>query len=184
MLSIRYTLISIPLQVSKCTIKNKPTKLQDFLGYLLNGKQCSRALSFQRKKCWTIQSKCYLCLSLRARDKKKKLPKPKVLPYNRFALSICAAVNRDQPVPLPEESNIRLSDLVSREDPTKLYKSMTKIGEGAAGEVFVATSVKSGTKVAVKKMEINNENVKLLETEIGMWSPTTMLDNYNRNYEN
>lgn len=70
--------------------------------------------------------------------------------------------------PLPEESNITLADLVSRDDPSKLYKNMTKIGEGAAGEVFVATNVKTGHKVAVKKMEINNENVKLLVTEIGI----------------
>ena len=54
--------------------------------------------------------------------------------------------------------------------PTKLYKNMNKIGEGAAGEVFVATHVKDGRKVAVKKMEINNENVKLLVTEIGKFS--------------
>lgn len=68
--------------------------------------------------------------------------------------------------PLPEESNATLSDLVSKEDPTKLYKSMTKIGEGAAGQVFVATHVKTGNKVAIKKMEINSENIKLLVTEI------------------
>lgn len=44
---------------------------------------------------------------------------------------------------------------------------MTKIGEGAAGQVFVATHVKTGNKVAIKKMEINSENIKLLVTEIG-----------------
>lgn len=45
---------------------------------------------------------------------------------------------------------------------------MLKIGEGAAGEVFGATNVKTGQKVAIKKMEINNENIKLLVTEIGI----------------
>lgn len=45
---------------------------------------------------------------------------------------------------------------------------MKKIGEGAAGEVFVATNSKTGIKVAVKKMEINNENIKLLATEISI----------------
>jgi len=61
-----------------------------------------------------------------------------------------------------------LADLVSKQDPTKLFKNMTKIGEGAAGQVFVATNVQTGSKVAVKKMEINNDNVKLLITEIGI----------------
>jgi len=73
-----------------------------------------------------------------------------------------------KPAPLPEETNTTLADLISRDDPTKTYKSMTKIGEGAAGEVFVATNVKTGQRVAVKKMEINNENIKLLVTEIGI----------------
>ncbi len=50
----------------------------------------------------------------------------------------------------------------------QVYKGMTKIGEGAAGEVYGATHTKSGQKVAVKKMEINNENIKLLATEIGI----------------
>lgn len=73
-----------------------------------------------------------------------------------------------KPVPIPEETNSTLGDLVSKEDPTKLFKSMTKIGEGAAGLVYVATNVKTGNKVAVKKMEINSENIKLLVTEIGI----------------
>lgn len=72
------------------------------------------------------------------------------------------------PQPLPEESGTTLSDLISRDDPTKVYKGMTKIGEGAAGEVYGATHVKNGLKVAIKKMEINNENIKLLVTEIGI----------------
>lgn len=37
-----------------------------------------------------------------------------------------------------------------------------------AGEVFEATHSKTGQKVAIKKMEINNENVKLLATEISI----------------
>jgi len=69
---------------------------------------------------------------------------------------------------LPAESSLTLADLVSKDDPTRIYKSMTKIGEGAAGEVFVATNVRSQLKVAVKKMEISNDNVKLLVTEIGI----------------
>ncbi|EFA75580.1 p21-activated protein kinase [Heterostelium album PN500] len=78
--------------------------------------------------------------------------------------------------PLPDESNQTLSDLVSKEDPTKIYKNMTKIGEGAAGEVFVATSSKNNKRVAIKKIEINNENAKLLVTEIAIMK-TSQHDN-------
>lgn len=68
--------------------------------------------------------------------------------------------------PLPKESNTTLGDLVSKEDPNKLYTKMKKIGEGAAGEVFAATVIKSGAKVAIKKMKVTNDSVKLLVTEI------------------
>jgi len=45
---------------------------------------------------------------------------------------------------------------------------LEKIGEGAAGEVFIATSKVKKEQVAVKKMTINPENIKLLCTEINI----------------
>jgi len=58
--------------------------------------------------------------------------------------------------------------LVNQEDPNTLYYDMKKIGEGAAGEVFVATIRKTSKKVAVKKMALNGESLKLLITEISI----------------
>ncbi|KYQ91284.1 p21-activated protein kinase [Tieghemostelium lacteum] len=85
------------------------------------------------------------------------------------AAAAAAAQNKPQsPQALPDETNMTLSELVSKEDPTKIYKNMTKIGEGAAGEVFVATSSKNNKRVAIKKIEINNDNAKLLVTEIAI----------------
>jgi len=69
--------------------------------------------------------------------------------------------------PLPEDRPQTLHELISKDDPTLLFRDMEKIGEGAAGEVFLATS-RNNRKVAVKKMEINGENMKLLITEIGI----------------
>jgi len=69
--------------------------------------------------------------------------------------------------PLPEDKTITLTELVSKNDPSTLYRDMEKIGEGAAGEVFKAF-IGNGKQVAVKKMEINGENMKLLITEIGI----------------
>mmetsp|Transcript_29622 Transcript_29622/g.33002 ORF Transcript_29622/g.33002 Transcript_29622/m.33002 type:complete len:487 (-) Transcript_29622:165-1625(-) len=69
-------------------------------------------------------------------------------------------------VPLPDhEGQLILQELVSASTPDT-YKNYKKIGEGAAGEVYVATDCKSGERVAVKKMPINGENQKLLCTEI------------------
>lgn len=59
-------------------------------------------------------------------------------------------------------------DLISKEDPNTIYTNMKKVGEGAAGEVFLATDSRKNLKVAIKKMELNNQNVKLLVTEIGI----------------
>jgi len=75
---------------------------------------------------------------------------------------------RNRPQPLPEDRPQTLQELVSKENPIAIYVRMEKIGEGAAGEVFVADDRKTSKKVAVKKMEINSENVKLLITEIGI----------------
>jgi Protein kinase domain/P21-Rho-binding domain len=71
-------------------------------------------------------------------------------------------------VELPEEKALTLDQLVSSDDPMKLYKDFLKIGEGAAGEVFVATHTKTGGKVAIKKMALNGESLKLLITEISI----------------
>jgi len=49
-----------------------------------------------------------------------------------------------------------------------IYGDAKKVGEGAAGEVFLATDCRDGQKVAIKKMPLNNQNMKLLVTEIGI----------------
>ncbi len=57
---------------------------------------------------------------------------------------------------------------MSQDDPNSIYSNQKKIGEGAAGEVFVATDSRSGLRVAVKKMPLNAQNMKLLVTEISI----------------
>lgn len=62
---------------------------------------------------------------------------------------------------------MKLDELINTSvDPTTLYPDMRKIGEGAAGEVFLATDSQTGRRVAVKKMALNAQNLKLLSTEI------------------
>jgi len=72
------------------------------------------------------------------------------------------------PAALPTEKNVTLDELVSKEDPTKLYTNMKKVGEGAAGEVFVATDTKKNRNVAIKKMTLGSQNMKLVLVEIGI----------------
>lgn len=73
------------------------------------------------------------------------------------------------PKSMPEEAEtITLSSLCSAEAPGALFMGLTLIGEGAAGKVYLGTFVKNGKQVAIKKMEINSENEKLLATEISI----------------
>jgi len=58
--------------------------------------------------------------------------------------------------------------LISKDDPKQIYREARKIGEGAAGEVFVATNFKTKLKVAIKKMALNNDSLNLLVTEISI----------------
>lgn len=69
---------------------------------------------------------------------------------------------------VPSDFVVCLKDFVSKEDPNMLYSDMTKVGEGAAGEVFMAINSKTGERVAVKKMAINKDNIKMLSTEIAI----------------
>eukprot|EP00002_Diphylleia_rotans_P015529 TRINITY_DN3009_c0_g1_i2.p1 TRINITY_DN3009_c0_g1~~TRINITY_DN3009_c0_g1_i2.p1 ORF type:complete len:392 (-),score=94.89 TRINITY_DN3009_c0_g1_i2:118-1293(-) len=79
---------------------------------------------------------------------------------SRLVDSICivADVNIDQ---------IPLSDLVRHESPASLFKIDAKLGEGASGSVFSASSLKNGDKVALKKIDMTlNANDKLIKAEI------------------
>jgi len=78
------------------------------------------------------------------------------------------AVPTKYALPSAASLQVNLKDIVSDGIATELYVDFNKIGEGAAGEVFLATSTKTGQKVAVKQMPINNENMKLLITEISI----------------
>jgi len=66
------------------------------------------------------------------------------------------------------ESQYTLKDLCGDPATKELYSNLEKIGEGAAGEVFIATSKERNEQVAIKKMAINHDNVKLLCTEISI----------------
>jgi len=100
---------------------------------------------------------------------KAQAPKPQQQPKQQAPLSASSEEGYYQDsTTLPEEREINLKDLLCREDPSNIYLDAKKVGEGAAGEVFLATDSRTGDKVAIKKMPLNNQNMKLLVTEIGI----------------
>jgi len=74
----------------------------------------------------------------------------------------------ESPILPKTELQLSLKELCSDPSNKDQYQDMEKIGEGAAGEVFIATSNSRKEQVAVKKMLINPENLKLLCTEINI----------------
>jgi len=76
--------------------------------------------------------------------------------------------HEDEPILPKTELQLSLKELCSDSSSKDLYTDMEKIGEGAAGEVFIANSRSRGEQVAVKKMTINPDNMKLLCTEINI----------------
>eukprot|EP01114_Cavostelium_apophysatum_P012705 TRINITY_DN2903_c0_g1_i1.p1 TRINITY_DN2903_c0_g1~~TRINITY_DN2903_c0_g1_i1.p1 ORF type:complete len:530 (+),score=123.23 TRINITY_DN2903_c0_g1_i1:167-1756(+) len=71
----------------------------------------------------------------------------------------------EQPMP-KHEVPPSLEELVSNVDPYSLYSGLVKIGEGAFGDVWQATDLRTGQKVAIKKMEITKKNMKYIINEI------------------
>eukprot|EP00727_Mastigamoeba_balamuthi_P007229 m51a1_g3126 putative p21-activated protein kinase (1692) ;mRNA; r:238069-245770 len=71
------------------------------------------------------------------------------------------------PGPATKEQ-LSLTDLAANEDLSDKYTDRWKLGEGAAGDVCVATMKGTGRKVVIKSRTINSQNAKLIAAEISM----------------
>ncbi|KAG1144943.1 hypothetical protein G6F37_007427 [Rhizopus arrhizus] len=56
----------------------------------------------------------------------------------------------------------KLRSVVSKGDPNECYKRVKRVGQGASGSVFVAVSLATNTKVAVKQMDLSTQPRKEL----------------------
>lgn len=59
-----------------------------------------------------------------------------------------------------EEVIARLREICTDADPTKLYRSLVKIGQGASGGVFTAYQVGTNLSVAIKQMNLEQQPKK------------------------
>ncbi|CAO3591927.1 unnamed protein product [Absidia cylindrospora] len=61
----------------------------------------------------------------------------------------------------------RLRSVVSKDDPSLLYKRSKRIGQGASGSVYLATHMTSNTKLAIKQMDLTKQSrLDLIVNEI------------------
>ncbi|KAI0920347.1 hypothetical protein AcW1_002116 [Taiwanofungus camphoratus] len=56
----------------------------------------------------------------------------------------------------------KLRSVVSQDDPKTLYSKIRKVGQGASGHVYVAKTLATGKKVAIKEMDLSNQPRKEL----------------------
>lgn len=61
----------------------------------------------------------------------------------------------------------QLRSVVTPGDPNDLYKKLKRVGQGASGSVYVAISLATNTKIAIKQMDLGHQPRKdLIVTEI------------------
>jgi serine/threonine protein kinase len=60
----------------------------------------------------------------------------------------------------------KLEELVKFSDPNSVYQQGKKVGEGAAGSVYIGTERATGRSVAIKTMQLTVQNKPLIATEI------------------
>lgn len=56
----------------------------------------------------------------------------------------------------------KLRAVVSKEDPNTLYAKIKKVGQGASGSVYVAKTLATGKRVAIKQMDLAQQPRKEL----------------------
>ncbi|KAL6308798.1 kinase-like domain-containing protein [Sparassis latifolia] len=56
----------------------------------------------------------------------------------------------------------KLRSVVSEDDPKTMYSKIRKVGQGASGHVYVAKTLATGKKVAIKEMDLSNQPRKEL----------------------
>jgi hypothetical protein len=89
-------------------------------------------------------------------------------PYKLRTGETIPAPELPQPLPKADGKPKSLDDLVKHENPMKHFCSVTKIGEGTFGEVFVGTDRRTLEKVAIKKMDLHDNYEEDLISEIEM----------------
>ncbi|CAG8782735.1 3960_t:CDS:2, partial [Gigaspora margarita] len=104
-------------------------------------------------------------------SQQQRTPSPNPPQQQQAAQPPKQAPKQQQKKPAPEkristmtEAQImeKLRSVVSPGDPTALYSKIRKVGQGASGSVYVAKSLSSNAKVAIKQMDLSHQPRKEL----------------------
>ncbi|KAG5362553.1 Serine/threonine-protein kinase STE20 [Yarrowia sp. C11] len=81
---------------------------------------------------------------------------------NPAAAAAASQRKREQRLKKDQQVVARLNQICTPGDPTKLYRNLVKIGQGASGGVFTAYEVGSNLSVAIKQMNLEHQPKKEL----------------------
>lgn len=81
---------------------------------------------------------------------------------NPAAAAAASQRKREQRLRKDQQVVARLNQICTPGDPTKLYRNLVKIGQGASGGVFTAYEVGSNLSVAIKQMNLEHQPKKEL----------------------
>ncbi|KAH8108873.1 kinase-like domain-containing protein [Phellopilus nigrolimitatus] len=88
-------------------------------------------------------------------------PHPKVAPSSQGSSATPRRREKKEKDKVKEEDVVRrLQQICTDADPTKLYRSLVRIGQGASGGVYTAYQVGTNVSVAIKQMDLEKQPKK------------------------
>ncbi|KAI8342345.1 kinase-like domain-containing protein [Chlamydoabsidia padenii] len=100
----------------------------------------------------------------REREREKERERHKEREREKAAAQVSTKKKVEQRISTMTESQImdKLRSVVTKGDPNELYKRLKRVGQGASGSVYVAVSLATNTKVAIKQMDLAHQPRKEL----------------------
>ncbi|KAI8100148.1 kinase-like domain-containing protein [Halteromyces radiatus] len=100
----------------------------------------------------------------RQKEREKERERQKEREREKAAAQVSTKKKVEQRISTMTEAQImeKLRSVVTKGDPNELYKRLKRVGQGASGSVYVAVSLATNTKVAIKQMDLANQPRKEL----------------------
>ncbi|ORZ21327.1 kinase-like domain-containing protein [Absidia repens] len=100
----------------------------------------------------------------RHREREKERDRQIEREREKAAAQVSTKKKAEQRISTMTEAQImdKLRSVVTKGDPNELYKRLKRVGQGASGSVYVAVSLATNTKVAIKQMDLANQPRKEL----------------------
>eukprot|EP01096_Ripella_sp_DP13-Kostka_P007027 TRINITY_DN2558_c0_g2_i5.p1 TRINITY_DN2558_c0_g2~~TRINITY_DN2558_c0_g2_i5.p1 ORF type:complete len:754 (-),score=308.11 TRINITY_DN2558_c0_g2_i5:3-2264(-) len=94
-------------------------------------------------------------------------PEPEPEPMDEYDEDLDGDYYEDEDIHTPTIPDVKIEEVVSNEDPIARFFNLEKIGQGASGTVYVADDSRTGQRVAIKEMILDEQpNKDIIVNEI------------------